>query len=62
VVSAVGLVSREMREMAETGYMFTRPFVMDSTASQERLGLSPTPMAEGLATTVAWWRQERVAA
>ncbi|GAA5115272.1 NAD-dependent epimerase/dehydratase family protein [Alloalcanivorax gelatiniphagus] len=61
---AVGLVSRGMRELAETGYMFDRPFVMSSTASEERLGLSPTPLAEGLATTVAWWRaaQEPAAA
>ena len=49
--------------MAETGYMFARPFVMDSSASEERLGLAPTPLADGVARTVAWWRrQERVAA
>ncbi|GAA1925033.1 NAD-dependent epimerase/dehydratase family protein [Nocardioides hwasunensis] len=63
VMSAMGVVSRTMREMAETGYMFTDPFVMDSTASEQRLGLAPTPMSEGLATTVAWWRaQEQQAA
>ena len=45
-----------MRELAETSYMFTAPFVMDSSASEERLGLSPTPTTDGLATTVAWWR------
>ena len=63
VLRASGVVSREMRELAETSYMFTEPFVMDSTASEERLGLSPTAMADGLAATVAWWRaQERSAA
>lgn len=63
LLSALGLLSRELHELAETGYMFARPFVMDSAASQERLGLSPTPMTEGLAETVAWWRQQqRVAA
>lgn len=63
LMSAVGLVSREMRELAETGYMFSRPFVMDSSASQGRLGLTPTDLATGLAATVAWWReQERTAA
>ncbi|QSR29967.1 epimerase [Nocardioides sp. S5] len=63
VLHASGLVSREMRELAETSYMFAAPFVMDSTASEQRLGLAPTPMAEGLAATVAWWReQERAAA
>jgi nucleoside-diphosphate-sugar epimerase len=62
-MQAVGKVSRDMRELAETGYMFARPFVMDSTASEERLGLSPTPLADGLATTVAWWQaQDRRAA
>lgn len=62
VLGAIGLVSRDMRELAETGYMFARPFVLDSTASEERLGLSPTPLTEGLATTVAWWRAQESAA
>ena len=58
VLGAMGLVLGAMRELAETGYMFARPFVMDSTASEQRLGLSPTPLAEGLAETVAWWRAQ----
>lgn len=63
VLRASGLLSREMRELAETGYMFDRPFVLDSTISEQRLGLSPTPLADGLAATVAWWRtQEQLAA
>jgi nucleoside-diphosphate-sugar epimerase len=63
VLRASGVVSREMRELAETSYMFTEPFVMDSTTSEERLGLAPTPMTDGVARTVVWWReQERAAA
>ena len=62
VLRASGLVSREMRELAETSYMFTAPFVLDSTASEGRLGLEPTPMADGVARTVAWWREEERAA
>jgi nucleoside-diphosphate-sugar epimerase len=63
VLGAAGLVSRDMRELAETSYMFSRPFVMDSAASEQRLGLAPTPLTEGLAATVAWWReQDRAAA
>ena len=58
VLGAAGLFSREMRELAETSYMFTRPFVLDSSASEQRLGLSPTPVEAGLAETVAWWRRE----
>ena len=59
VLGALGLVSREMRELAETGYMFAHPFVLDSSASEERLGLGPTPLADGLARTVAWWRAQQ---
>ena len=52
-----------LRELAEVRYQFARPFVVDSTAAQRTLGLAPTPLDEGLAQTVAWWRaQERVAA
>ncbi len=53
---ALGVVSRETRELAETSYMFTRPFVLDSAASQERLGLAPTPLSTGVKETVDWWR------
>lgn len=63
VLRASGVVSREIRELAETTYMFTGPFVMDSTASEARLGLSPTPLSDGLATTIGWWQAaERSAA
>ncbi|WP_374458296.1 NAD-dependent epimerase/dehydratase family protein [Nocardioides sp.] len=62
VLRASGVVSREMRELGETSYMFTAPFVLDSSASEQRLGLSPTPLADGLAETVAWWRAQEDAA
>ncbi len=53
---AAGLVHRSTREFAETLYQFERPFVMDSTASEQRLGLTPTPLTDAAAATVAWWR------
>lgn len=53
---ALGVVSRDTRELAETSYMFTQPFVLDSARSQERLGLAPTPLGTGLKETVDWWR------
>ena len=62
LMTAAGLVSRDMRELAETSYMFTAPFVLDSSRSEERLGLAPTPLAEGLAATVAWWRAQEARA
>ena len=56
VLRAVGAVHRDTRELAEMAYQFEQPFVLDSTASQTLLALTPTPMAEGAAATVAWWR------
>jgi nucleoside-diphosphate-sugar epimerase len=58
---AIGSVHRGTHELAETSYMFTRRFVLDSSASEGRLGLSPTPLDEGVAATVAWWREAAVA-
>ncbi len=57
VLRGMGLVLGEMRELAETAYMFAQPFVVDSSASEARLGLSPTPLTDGMAATVAWWRR-----
>ena len=54
----IGLLSRSTKELAETGYMFDRPFVLDSSASEARLDLSPTPMEIGLKESVAWWREQ----
>ena len=55
---AMGLVSKDARELGETLYQFERPFVMDSAASQAALSLNPTPLAEAAAATVAWWRTQ----
>jgi nucleoside-diphosphate-sugar epimerase len=55
---AMGVFSKDLRELAETLYQFQKPFVMDSAASQDALGLRPTPLAEAAAATVAWWRAE----
>ncbi len=56
-LKAVGAAHRGTKELMETSYMFERPFVVDSTTSQARLGLAPTPLEAGLAQTVAWWRE-----
>ena len=55
---ALGAVSRDMRELAETAYQFEKPFVMDSAASEAALGISPTPLDDAAAATVDWWRQQ----
>jgi nucleoside-diphosphate-sugar epimerase len=47
-----GLGNPLVRELRETQYQFRRPFVMDSSAATEALGIIPTPIEESLAETV----------
>jgi nucleoside-diphosphate-sugar epimerase len=42
-------------------YQFENPFVMDSTTSEQRLGLKPTPLPEAAEQTVQWWRERSLA-
>ena len=58
VLKAVGLVSVDSRELAETSYMFTRPFVLDSSRSEALLGQAPTPLDVAAKETVEWWQAE----
>ena len=55
---AMGMLSPESRELAETLYQFEHAFVMDSSASEAALGLQPTPIKDAAAATVAWWRDQ----
>ncbi len=52
----MGLV--DMRELAETSYQFTAPFVMSSAHSEQLLGLAPTPFEQQVKETVAWWQSQ----
>ena len=51
VVRAVGLVNPMMREIGQLGYIFGRPYVMDSGRTQAALGLQPSPWADTLRRT-----------
>ena len=42
----VGRFNAMVRELMEMSYMFTRPYVLDSSAAEERFGLQPTPWDE----------------
>lgn len=55
-ISVLGLFSPMMRELKETWYQFAEPWVTDSTLTEQTFGLTATPLAEGAAATVAWWR------
>jgi nucleoside-diphosphate-sugar epimerase len=51
VVRAIGLVTPMMREIGQLGYIFDRPYVMDSARTQAVLGLEPSPWADTLRRT-----------
>ncbi len=54
---ALGLVLPIAREGAEVVYQFEMPFVVDGSAFTGRFGgPAPTPYAEGIARTLAWYR------
>jgi nucleoside-diphosphate-sugar epimerase len=55
-LSAMGLFNPTMRELKETWYQFAEPWTVDSTVTEETFGLRATPVEEGAAATVAWWR------
>ena len=53
---AAGLFSPMVRELEETRYQFTRPYVLDSSAATATFGLEATPLERTFVETVAWWR------
>jgi nucleoside-diphosphate-sugar epimerase len=46
LLSVGGTVVPLLRELRETEYQFTRPYLLDSSEIQERYGLAPTPWQE----------------
>lgn len=56
VLRAAALVSPMMHEVAEMVYQYERPFVIDASATTSTFDIQPTPLAEALTATLAWWR------
>ena len=52
-LTAVGVVSPQIRELKETRYQFDRPFLLDSSACTATFGIRPTPLDDGLAAVAA---------
>ncbi|MCS7479206.1 NAD-dependent epimerase [Umezawaea endophytica] len=48
VLRAIGLFSPMVKELRTTEYQFSRPFVLDSSASTEAFGLKPRPIDDSL--------------
>lgn len=57
-ISVGGLAVPLFREVKETWYQFTDPWTTDSTRTEAALGVAPTPLEDGAAATVAWWRSQ----
>jgi nucleoside-diphosphate-sugar epimerase len=57
MMRAAGLFIPEAKESSEMMYEFVEPFVVDASASEALLGFSATPLDEGLAATIEWYRQ-----
>lgn len=52
-----GLFVPAARATVEMMYQFVRPFEVDASRIERAFGLTATPLAEGLARTVAWYRR-----
>ncbi len=57
LVSIIGWFDPLMREVKEMLYQYDRDYYFDSSKFQQRFDLQPTGYAEGIATTVASFRQ-----
>jgi hypothetical protein len=55
-LKVLGLFSPMMRELQETSYQFERPWIADSTRTEQAFGLTATPLAEQARATVEWFR------
>ena len=54
----LGVAVPMMRELKETRYQFSRPFILDSSDFQATFGRRPTPVDEAVAATVSWWQTQ----
>ncbi|WP_167140203.1 NAD-dependent epimerase/dehydratase family protein [Diaminobutyricimonas sp. TR449] len=59
-MTALGVFVPFLKAVNSVAYQFDKPFVMDSTETEQLLGLTSTPWDDALAATVDWY-QSRVA-
>jgi nucleoside-diphosphate-sugar epimerase len=62
VLRAVGLFQPMLRELRETDYQRTRPYIVDDRAARETFGLTPTPWSDLVAAQVAAYQTRTAAA
>lgn len=62
MIALVGLFSPMVREVRETLYQFTQPFIVDGAKFARAFGYAPaTPHRDALQQTIAWFRQHGAA-
>jgi nucleoside-diphosphate-sugar epimerase len=59
MLKAMGLFNPTLREMVEMMYEFQEPYVVDDSHFVKTFGNIATPLSEGIAETLAWFRQHR---
>ncbi|MEZ4767970.1 MAG: NAD-dependent epimerase/dehydratase family protein [Caldilineales bacterium] len=59
MLTMIGLFVPDMREMKEMYYEFAEPHVVDDSKFRRAFGGDPTPLAEGIAATVDWYRSRQ---
>ncbi len=57
-VQTMGLFNPTMREMVEMFYQYTEPQIVDSCRFENTFGWKATPVAEGIANTVSWFKAQ----
>lgn len=57
LLTLLGLFDPGIREVKEMLYEFEEPFVVDHSKFDRAFGAQPTPLAEAIRQTVAWYRQ-----
>jgi nucleoside-diphosphate-sugar epimerase len=55
----VGIVRQDVRELAEMRFQWDRPYIVDTSKFRVRFWSNPTPFADGLAATIAFYRDAR---
>ena len=59
VLRIMGLFNKLFREMVEMNYQYTHDYVFSSAKFEKTFGLKPTPVAQGLAETVAYYKSKK---
>ena len=58
LLSVLALVNPVMRELREMQYQWSRPYLVDHSKFAATFWSEATPMEEGLAATIDWYRKE----